>query len=92
MPLFTHTIFVVRIEMLHERCTSNTEQADEKLRNEFNRRFRCIREIELEKQQRVERLGEIGVFNADIAKMAATYGAASATGRAYLGTLSPPSD
>ena len=52
----------------------------------------CLREKDLAKQQRVERLGLIRVFEEDSAKMAAGYGQMSVDGRAYLATLTPPSD
>ena len=52
----------------------------------------CLREKDLAKQQRVERIGLIRVFEEDSAKMAAGYGQLSVDGRAYLATLTPPSD
>ena len=52
----------------------------------------CIREKELARQQRVEKFGETAVYEADMAKMAATYGEMGEDGRAYLATLTPPSD
>jgi hypothetical protein len=72
-------------------------EADQVRRNDelakaFDLQFVCLREKELAKQQRVERLGLIRVFDEDSAKMAASYGQMSEDGRAYLATLTPPSD
>jgi hypothetical protein len=52
----------------------------------------CIREKELARQQRLEEFGAIAVYDADMAKMAATYGKMGEDGRRYLATLTPPSD
>ncbi len=54
--------------------------------------FVSIREKELEKKQRLEKIGAIGVFNADCDKLRATYRQIVNNGKAYLATLSPTSD
>jgi hypothetical protein len=58
----------------------------------FDSQFVCLREKDLAKQQRVERIGLIRVFDEDSAKMAAGYGQLGDDGRAYIATLTPPSD
>ncbi len=65
---------------------------NEELAKAFDSQFVCLREKELAKQQRVERLGLIGVFDEDSAKMAASYGQMGKDAQAYLATLTPPSD
>ena len=65
---------------------------NDELTKAFDLQFVCLREKELAKLQRVERIGLIRVFEEDSAKMAAVYGQMSEDGRAYLATLTPPSD
>ena len=72
-------------------------EADQVRRNDelakaFDLQFVCLREKELAKQQRVERIGLIRVFDEDSAKIAASYGQMGKDGQAYLDTLTPPSD
>ncbi len=54
--------------------------------------FRCVREIENDKRERVERMGVIPAFDEDMKNLAATYGKMGHDGRAYLSTLSQSSD
>ncbi len=54
--------------------------------------FVSIREKDLEKKLRLEKLGAIGVYNVDCEQLDATLRATVQSGRAYLGTLSPISD
>jgi hypothetical protein len=74
MTSFNNTIFVVPVQVLHEQFTS-TDQEDVELAKAFNLRFVCLREKELEKRQRLERLGPEDAFNADMSAMAAQYDA-----------------
>ncbi len=88
---FLFILFVVPVQAPTERFTT-TQQEDEELARRFNSQFVCTREKELARQQRLETLGAIGVFDADMAKLAATYGQIGQDGQAYLATLTPPSD
>jgi hypothetical protein len=54
--------------------------------------FRCVREIENDKRERVERMGVIPAFDEDMSNLAAGYGKMGDDGRAYLSTLSQSSD
>ncbi len=54
--------------------------------------FRCVREIENDKRERVERMGVFAAFDEDMNNLAAKYGQIAADGRAYLGTLSQSAD
>ena len=54
--------------------------------------FRCVREIENDKRERVERMGVIPAFDEDMKNLAAQYGKMGDDGRAYLSTLSQSSD
>ena len=65
---------------------------DAELEKAFNARFVCIRERDLEKQQRLEKIGAIAVYNADVYNLCGTYNNIATMGRAYLDTLSPISD
>ncbi len=65
---------------------------NDELAKAFDLQFVCLREKELAKQQRIERLGLIRVFDEDSAKIAASYGQMGKDGQAYLDTLTPPSD
>jgi hypothetical protein len=47
-----------------------------------------LREIENEKRERIERMGAIPAFDADMAALANNYGTMSAQGSAFLDTLS----
>ena len=88
---FFCTLFVVPVQAPTERFTT-TQQEDEEIARRFDLQFVCIREKELARQQRLEKFGAIAVYDADMAKMAATYGEMGEDGRAYLATLTPPSD
>ncbi len=88
---FLFTIFVVSVQAPTERFTT-TQQEDEELARRFNLQFVCTREKELARQQRLETLGAIGVFDADMAELASTYGKIRQEAQAYLATLTPPSD
>jgi hypothetical protein len=65
---------------------------NKELSKAFDLQFVCLREKELAKQQRLERLGLVGVFDEDSANMAASYGQMGKDAQAYLATLTPPSD
>ncbi len=52
----------------------------------------CLREKELAKQQRLENIGLIGVYNEDSANLIASYDQMGKDAHAYLQTLTPPSD
>jgi hypothetical protein len=78
-------------QVLHERLTSK-EQEDVELANAFNLQFVYIRENDLEKKQRLARIGGIAAFDADVEKLRATCDAIATKGRSYLETLSPVSD
>ncbi len=88
---FFCTLFVVPVQAPTVRFTT-TQQEDEDIARRFDLQFVCIREKELARQQRLEEFGAIAVYDADMAKMAATYGEMGEDGRAYLATLTPPSD
>jgi hypothetical protein len=84
-------MIVVPVKVPHERFTSR-EQEDVELSKAFNLQFVNLREKELARQERLQRLGPIGVFDADMALLSTTYGKISTDGQAYLDTLTPPSD
>ena len=65
---------------------------NDELTKAFDSQFVCLREKELAKQQRLERLGLVDVFDEDSANMAASYGQMGQDAQAYLATLTPPSD
>ena len=71
---------------------ADQDRQNDELTKAFDLQFVCLREKELAKLQRVERIGLIRVFEEDSAQMAASYGRMSEDGRAYLATLTPPSD
>jgi hypothetical protein len=54
-------------------------------------KFKCVREQKLDKQDRIDKIGLLGVFNEDSAKLANSYGKMAADGNAYPSTLSPDS-
>lgn len=65
---------------------------NEELAKAFDLQFVCVREKELAKEQRLEEIGLIRVYNEDSAKLAASYGQMGKDAHAYLQTLTPPSD
>ncbi len=76
----------------HIFVVADQVRLNDELTKAFDLQFVCLRERELAKQQRVERIGLIRVYDEDSAKIAAGYGKISEDGRAYLATLSPLSD
>ena len=54
--------------------------------------FLCVREIENAKRERIERMGFIPAFEADMEALANNYGRMAAEGKAFLATLSDDSD
>ncbi len=54
--------------------------------------YLCVREIENAKRERIEKMGRIPAFDADMAALAANYGRMAAEGKAFLATLSSDSD
>ena len=50
--------------------------------------FECVREMEMEKRDRIKRMGAIPAFDSDMAACAAVYGPITAKGKALLATLS----
>jgi hypothetical protein len=65
---------------------------NEELAKAFDLQFVCLREKELAKQQRLENIGLIGVYNEDSANLIASYDQMGKDAHAYLQTLTPPSD
>ena len=51
-----------------------------------------MREIENDKRERIEKMGAIPAFDADMRALSEGYGKLAADGRAYLATLSDDSD
>ncbi len=70
----------------------DSDVEDAELTKAFNARFVCIRERDLEKQQRLEKIGAIAVYNTSVEKLCADYDDMATKGQAYLDTLSPVSD
>ena len=70
----------------------DSDVEDAELTKAFNARFVCIRERDLEKQQRLEKIGAIAVYNTTVEKLCATLDDIATKGKAYLDTLSPISD
>jgi hypothetical protein len=91
MTTFTNTIIIVQAQVLQARIPSRDVE-DEELTKAFNGRFVCIRERELEKQQRLEKIGAIAVYNTAVDNLCGAYHNIATIGRAYLDTLSPMSD
>jgi hypothetical protein len=54
--------------------------------------FRCVREIENDKRERIEKMGAIPAFDADMKALSEAYGKMASDGRAFLATLSDDSD
>ena len=54
--------------------------------------FLCVREIENNARERIERMGPLPAFYEDMDNLANNYGRMAAEGKAYLGTLSSDSD
>jgi hypothetical protein len=54
--------------------------------------FLCVRELENAKRERIEKMGIIPAFDADMAALAENYGKMAAEGKAFLATLSDDSD
>jgi hypothetical protein len=54
--------------------------------------FRCVREIENDKRERIEKMGAIPAFDADMTALSEAYGKMASDGRAFLATLSDDSD
>ena len=55
-------------------------------------KFVCVREVENAKRERIEKMGIIPAFDADMAALASRYGQMAAEGKAFLATLSDDSD
>jgi hypothetical protein len=91
MTTFNNTIIVVQPQVIQERIPSR-DVDDAELAKAFNARFVCIRERDLEKQQRLEKIGAIAVYNAAVDDLCGTCNNIATMGRAYLDTLSPISD
>jgi hypothetical protein len=91
MTTFNNIIIIVQAQVIQERIPSREVEGEE-LTKAFNSRFFCIREKELDKQQRLEKIGAIAVYDAAVDKLRGTYRQMATNGRAYLGTLSPVSD
>jgi hypothetical protein len=54
--------------------------------------YLCVREIENAKRERIEKMGQIPAFEADMAALAENYGRMAAEGKAFLATMSSDSD
>ena len=72
-----------------QRMEKAVEHSDDNASPVWN--FRCVREIENDKRERVERMGVIRAFDADMKNLAAGCGRMAADGEAYLATLSQSS-
>ena len=88
---FNNTIFVVQRQVIQDRIPDR-DADDAELAKAFNARFVCIRERDLKKQQRLDKIGSIAVYNAAVDKLNGTCNNMATKGRAYLDTLSPISD
>ena len=53
--------------------------------------FPCVREIENAKRERIERMGVVPAFDADMKALADKYGTMAAVGKAFLASLSDDS-
>ncbi len=88
---FNNTIIVVQRQVSQDRIPDR-DFDDAELAKAFNARFVCIRERDLAKQQRLEKIGAIAVYNAACEDLCGGYNNIATMGRAFLDTLSPISD
>ncbi len=91
MTSIINTFIIVQPQVIQEH-TPSRDVNDTELAKAFNARFVCIRERDLEKQQRLEKIGAIAVYNAAVDHLCKTCNNIATMGRAYLDTLSPISD
>ncbi len=80
---FNNTYILV-LPLVNLERIPDSDVDDAELTKAFNARFVCIRERDLEKQQRLEKIGAIAVYNTSVDNLCATYNNLATKGRAPI--------